>query len=192
MIVVGIDDEKNLFRFGVFYRALREYSWKPGPQPPMMARPVGAFIYFLKEPPAHLAPRAGYYALTVDSFKLVAEDPLAPLADLPRAVYETLTFRNGCVYCHGFRAMTAKSHHSLAATGAARGGFALPLESYPAQVWKAFMFDQINVAKKIGASPNPVDEDAREALYKLVVQGRTESAPASDKTKAEGDKAKTP
>jgi len=192
VIVVGIDDEKNLFRFGVFYRALREYSWKPGPQPPMMARPVGAFLYFLEEPPAQLAPRAGHYALTVDGFKLVAEDPLAPLADLPKPVYETLTFRNGCVYCHGFRAMAARSHHSVAATGAARGGFALPLESYPAQVWKAFMFDQMNVAKKIGASPNVVDADAREALYKLVAEARGESVPANEKTKVEGDTSKAP
>jgi hypothetical protein len=51
VIVIGLDDEKNLFQLGVFYRAHREYSWKSGAQPPMMARPLGAFIHFLKEPP---------------------------------------------------------------------------------------------------------------------------------------------
>jgi hypothetical protein len=72
------------------------------------------------------------------------------------------------------------------------GGVALPLESYPAQVWKGFVFDQMSAAKKIGASPNVVNEDAREALYKLVAEERGESARATEKAKVEGDKAKAP
>lgn len=59
-----------------------------------------------------------------------------------------------------------------ASTGAAHGGSALPLESYPAEVWKSFIFDQTAVAKKIGASPNPVAEGTRQAFYELVNKSR--------------------
>ena len=62
VIVIGIDDEKNLFRLGIFYRA-REYSWNSSAQP-AMARPLGAFIHCLKEPPAELAVQASQFALT--------------------------------------------------------------------------------------------------------------------------------
>ncbi|HWP58440.1 MAG TPA: hypothetical protein VNL14_11170 [Candidatus Acidoferrales bacterium] len=153
VVVVGIDEEKNLFRLGAFSQALREYSWKPGPQPPLMARPLGAFIYFLKEPPRALWPHPAQYALTEESFRLVEQDPLAPIRALPGPVYEALTFQNGCVYCHSFRGAGTKSHHILAATGAPHGGFALPLEDYPPDVWKEFIFNQIEVAKKMGVSP---------------------------------------
>ena len=175
VIVVGIDDEKNLFRLGVFSQTLREYSWKAGAQPPLMARPLGAFIYFLNEPPLPLRPRASHYGLKVDSFELAETDPLARLGDLPQPVYETLTFRNGCVYCHSFRGIDSKSHHNLASTGKPYGGFALPLESYPPHVWKEFLFNQLEVAKRIGASPNVVDAKARRSLYDLVVRSRAES-----------------
>jgi acetyl esterase/lipase len=169
VIVIGIDDEKNLFRLGIFYRALREYSWKPGPRPAMMARPLGAFIHFLEEPPPEFRRQFSHYSLTVDSFQLVDEDPLASLREVPKEVYEVLTFRNGCIYCHSFRGIGSRSHHNLASTGGPHGGFALPLEEYPAQVWKAFMFNQREVAAKMGATPNVVEENARRALYELVV-----------------------
>jgi acetyl esterase/lipase len=172
VIVIGIDEEKNLFRFGVFYRALREYSWKPGPRPPMMARPLGAFIHFLKEPPVELQAQSSHYALTSESFRLVNDDPLKRLRSTPKDVYEVLTYRNGCVYCHSFRGVGSRSHHTLVSTGAPHGGFALPLETYPAEVWKEFIFSQHEVAEKIGASPNVVEENVRQALYDLVVKFR--------------------
>jgi arylformamidase len=172
VIVVGLDDEKNLFRLGVFYRPNQEYSWKNGPQPPMMARPLGAFIYFLKEPPEELRLQPAQYGLTESSFKFTTSDPLAQLKDLKKDVYEAVTFRNGCVYCHDLRGVGSRSHHVVAATGAAHGGFALPLESYPPEVWKTFMFDQQTVAEKIGAHPNPVAEPSRKALFDLVNSSR--------------------
>lgn len=172
VIVVGLDDERNLFRLGVFYRAHREYSWKDGPQPPMMARPLGAFIHFMKEPPREIALQASHFALTEDSFRLVATDPLAALKDLRRDLHDTVTFRNGCVYCHSLRGVGARSHHVTAETGAPHGGFALPLESYPPEVWKAFLFDQTAVARTIGASPNPVADGVRQPLYDLVNRSR--------------------
>jgi hypothetical protein len=168
VIVIGLDDEKNLFRLGVFYRAQREYSWKSGAQPPMMARPLGAFIHFLKEPPAELAVQASQFALTEDSFRLVADDPLEALKDLRKDVYAAVTFRNGCVYCHSLSGTGSQSHHITAMTGKAHGGRALPLESYPPEVWKAFIFDQNRIAEKIGASPNPVAEQSRELFFDLV------------------------
>lgn len=172
VIVIGMDHERNLFRLGVFYRALREYSWKPGPRPPMMARPLGAFIHFLNEPGPELQPQSSHYALTTNSFRLVDEDPLALLSNVPKDLHDVLTYRNGCVYCHSFRGIGSRSHHALASTGAPHGGFALPLETYPPQVWKAFVFHQHEVAAKIGASPNVVDKNTRQALYDLVVESR--------------------
>lgn len=172
VIVVGLDDEKNLFRLGVFYRANLEYSWKPGPQPPMMARPLGAFIHFLKEPPPEIPVHPSQFALTEESFRLAAADPFTGLKDLRKDVYEAATFRNGCVYCHTLRGIGSQSHHVTAAAGAAHGGLGLPLESYPAEAWKSFIFDQNSIAKKIGATPNPVAEGARQAFFELVDKSR--------------------
>jgi arylformamidase len=179
VVVVGLDDEKNLFRLGVFYRALREYSWKDGARPPMMARPLGAFIHFMEEPPPEMMRQAPYYGLTESSFRLTEEDPLASLKDLPKEVYDAVTILNGCIYCHSFRGVGPQSHHVTASNSKPHGGLALPLESYPENVWKEFMFNQEAVAKKIGASPNIVSEEARQALYDLVVDSRKkQKAPA--------------
>jgi hypothetical protein len=172
VIVVGLDDEKNLFRLGVFYRALREYSWKTGAPPPMMARPLGGFIHFLKPPPSEIALQSAQFALTVGSFRRAAGDPLAGIQDLPVELYDVVTRRNGCVYCHTLRGLGSRSHHIVAGTGTAYGGEALPLESYPPEVWRAFIFDQVRVAKKIGASPNLVPEASRQGLFDLVNRSR--------------------
>ena len=178
VIVIGLDNEKNLFRLTTFYRGLREYSFKDGPAPPVMARPVGAFIHFLKQAPEELESAVRHFALTEDAFRIVATDPLAALADVPPNVYETVTFRNGCVYCHRWRDVGSRSHHITALTGDKHGGEALPLASYPPSVWKAFLFDQEEVARKIGIRPNPItDEVARQALYELVNASRAAPVP---------------
>jgi hypothetical protein len=49
---------------------------------------------------------------------------------------------------------------------------ALALESYPDAVWRRFVFNPDEAAKLIGASPNPVAEESRQALYDLVVAAR--------------------
>ena len=59
-------------------------------------------------------------------------------------------------------------------TGKLHGGFALPLESYPAEVWRTFMFQQIEVAKRMGATPNIVSDGARQTLFDLVNRSRSE------------------
>ena len=172
VIVVGIDDEKNLFRFSVFYRMLREYSWKNNPQLPAMARPLGAFIYFLAPPPKELSPQSAHYSLTHDSFQLVYKDPIEFARSLSKPVAEALTYRNGCLYCHTLRGVGSRAHHVVAATSAAHGGFALPLEEYPQEVWQTFVYRPEQAADRIGAIPNTVSEDARDELYRLIVDSR--------------------
>lgn len=138
----------------------------------MMARPLNAFIYFLKEPPDPLRRQPAQNARTEDSFRRVAGDPLATLKQMRKDLYETVTYRNGSVYCHELRGIGSRSHHVAAATGAPRGGVALPLESYLAEVWKSFIFDQNSVVRKIGASPNPVDKGLRQPFYEWVNASR--------------------
>ncbi|HVO93272.1 MAG TPA: alpha/beta hydrolase [Terriglobales bacterium] len=181
VIVIGIDDEKNLFRLRVFYRMFHEYSWKPGAAPPPLAMPLGGFIYFLEAPPRELTAQSWHFGLTADSFRRAPADPLKAIRDVPKEVEEALTFRNGCVYCHSFRGVGAQSRHVNALTGKPQGGVALPLESYLPEVWKFFMFDQENVAKKMGATPNIVGDSARQILFDLVNQSRRQQAAAPKK-----------
>jgi len=138
-----------------------------------MARPLGVSSIFMKAPPPELALQAAQFALTEDGFHLVASDPLAAIKDLPKNLYDVVTTRNGCVYCHGLRGIGARSHHTAALTGSAHGGEAIPLEAYPLEDWRNFVFDQLSVAKRIGASPNLVAEGARQSLCDLVKQSRT-------------------
>jgi len=171
-IVIGTDGEKNRFRLSTFFRMHHEYSWRPGSQPPPLAMPLGAFIYFLKEPPLELAAQSWHFGLTEDSFRRFKDDPLKAIRDVPQDVEQALTFRNGCVYCHSFRGAGSRSHHVQPLTGKAQGGFALPLESYPPEVWREFMFNQTAVARKMGATPNIVTEAARQTLFDLVERSR--------------------
>jgi acetyl esterase/lipase len=172
VIVVGLDDERNLFRLSTFYLMHREYSWKAGPPTPLLALTTGAFIHFLKEPPRELQAQSWHYGLTESGFRRMKDDPLKAIRDLPKEVQEALTYRNGCVYCHEFRGAGARSHHVQGLTGKVHGGFALPLESYPAEVWKAFIFDQERVAREMGAVPNTLQEKVKTVLFELVNQSR--------------------
>jgi acetyl esterase/lipase len=174
VVVVGVDDEKNLFRFSTFYRMYHEYSWKPAaqPRPPPLTMTLGAFIHFLEPPPRELAAQSWHYGLTENSFRRVKDDPLKSIRNVPRDVEDALTFRNGCIYCHSFRGVGSRSHHVHALTGKQQGGFALPLEDYPPEVWRNFIFNQVEVAKKMGATPNIVRESARQALFDLVNSSR--------------------
>lgn len=177
VLVIGLDDERNLFRLNVFYRNRLEYSWRPD-QPPIMARPAGAFIHFLDEPPPALRPGTrGGFGLTVDSFRLAQTDPFAILADLPHDVRDILVRRNACLSCHSFRGVGARTGHIEAATGKLRGGFALPLEAYPPEPWRRFVFDQAASARLIGVRPNPIEGPGAQELYELVVAERARRRP---------------
>jgi hypothetical protein len=70
--------------------------------------------------------------------------------------------------------MGPRSHHVRGLTGKSHGGFALPLESYPSDVWKTFIFDQEAAARKMGATPNIVPESVRQMLFELVNRSRAE------------------
>ena len=176
VIVIGVDEERNLFRFSSFYRMHHEYSWRPGGATPTLTLTLGAFIHFLENPPPELAAQSWHFGLTDDSFRRSQSDPLKTVRAVPKDVEEALTFRNGCVYCHSFRGVGAASHHVNAMTGKPQGGFALALESYPPEVWKTFMFDQETVAKKMGATPNLVRDSARQPLFDLVNESRNRQA----------------
>lgn len=173
VIVVGVDDERNLFRLTVFYQNKLEYSWKSD-TPYMMARSVGAFIYFLKPPPAELQPpTASMYALTMQGFRLSEEDPLAMMADLPRDIYQVMHHRNACFSCHSFRGTGVRAGHVRARNGEPAGGYAIALEDYPPQALRRFLFEQEKSAAIMGVRPNAVTVTAARQLHELVAAERS-------------------
>ena len=176
VIVIGLDDERNLFRLSAFYQNKREYSWKAD-KPDFSVRSVGAFLYFLKPPPPRFtAQTTAMFSLTIDSFRRTARDPLAAMADLPRDVYEVMLFRNACFSCHSFRGTDVRSGHTRARDGGLQGGFALPLEAYPPAVWRQFMFDNHKSAAAVGVRPNPVAGPAAAKLFDIVEKARKRGA----------------
>lgn len=172
VLVIGVDDERNLFRLTTFYKNHLEYSWKPE-RPPLMVRSLGGFIHFLKEPPDSLRPPTqAMFALTPDSFRRAATDPLADAGELPQDVHDVMEFRNACFSCHTFRGVGGRAGHVTAASGKTHGGFGLPLESYPPEVWRRFIFDHETSARMINVRPNAVKGPVAEKLYNLVVAER--------------------
>jgi acetyl esterase/lipase len=172
VIVIGLDDERNLFRLNTFYRNKRAYSWTDETTE-LSVRSMGAFVHFLSPPPPRFDARTtARYSLTIDSFSLHEQDPLAAVSDLPQDVHEVVYFRNACLSCHGFRGTGARAGHTRARDGALQGGFALPLESYPPEVWRQFMFDNHKSAAEIGVRPNPVTGPAAAKLFEIVVKER--------------------
>ncbi|MCH7709361.1 MAG: alpha/beta hydrolase [Myxococcales bacterium] len=174
VIVVGIDDERNLFRHIDIHRAKREYSWRDDlPPPPYLARPMGGFLYFLDEPKEKLMAKIpSHFSLDVSSFVLSQEDPLASLRGIDSDVFSVMTIENGCLNCHSFKGVGTRSSHLRARDGALQGGFALALEEYPPEVWKRFVFEQEESAAVIGATPNVVRVDAATKLYEAVERAR--------------------
>ena len=170
VIVIGLDDERNLFRMSAFYWNKRAYSWTDE-KTEMSVRSVGAFLHFLKPPPPRfVSSTTGKFSMTVDSFRRVERDPLAAMADLPPVVHDVMYFRNACFSCHSFRGTGVRAGHVRARDGRLQGGFALPLESYPPAVWRQFMFENHKSAAEIGVRPNPVAGAAAGMLYDIVVK----------------------
>lgn len=172
VIVVGMDDETNLYRLFGYYRLRQAYSWKKGEEPmPMMIRPLGPFLHFLKEPEESSPLRNRTYAvysLSEKSFRWVQDDPIAPLRSLEEPAKSALIGPQGCVKCHTFRGVGPKAHHALARDATAYGGFALALEEYPREVLRRFLFEQEAVAKSFDVSPLKIRSDAARALFDLV------------------------
>ncbi|MBS2017545.1 MAG: hypothetical protein JST00_31980 [Deltaproteobacteria bacterium] len=171
VVVVGIDDEKNLFRMFVTYSVLRSYSWKPETAPrPLLARPVGAFLHWPGDGPTapmRVATLADF-ALQPSSFKVVATDPLAPVRGIANPLGATLVNEQGCLQCHAFKGVGPRAHHLRAADGKPSGGDALPLEEYPSDVIRRFLFEQDDVAKSFGVNPLHVDPAAAKTLFAML------------------------
>jgi hypothetical protein len=164
VIVVGMDDERNLFRLLVTYNVYRTYTFKPETEPrPLLARPVGGFLYF----PKARRPRAvtfADFALTTSSFRVIGDDPLASVRALPKPLLRTLTDEQGCLQCHSLRGAGARSHHLRALDGKPTGGDALAFEEYPREVMRRFLFEQDEVAQIFGVAPIRVDKQVATQL----------------------------
>jgi hypothetical protein len=175
VIVIGLDNERQLFRMYGEYRTSREYSWQEeGATPPWSVRPLGAFLYYPAAPPARLDLR-GYaaYGLVPEGFVLSEEDPLAAVRGVPAPVAGVLFgTTEGCLTCHALGGVGAKSHHTNGITAQPQGGYGLPLESYDPEVMRRFLFDQKSVAKTMGVSPLMVDEATAALLLEAVARHR--------------------
>ena len=178
VVVVGLDDERNLFRLTDVYHTRRMYSWAEPERRRIMARPLGGFLYFLEEPPAGRHPRDfGRYALLPGSFRRVAEDPLAPVRDLPAPLLAFVTVEKGCLSCHRLRGAGSNAAHIRLADAGLGGGVALDLERYPAEAWRRYCFEQQAVADEVGATPVDLPPDTIRQLYELVVRERARQEP---------------
>ena len=90
-------------------------------------------------------------------------DPLAPLRSLTGGLREALIGEQGCLKCHNFRGVGARAHHALALDGKPYGAFGLPLEDYPSDVLRRFLFEQDAVAEELRGQAAPGGEDRRRA-----------------------------
>jgi hypothetical protein len=173
VIVVGIDDDRNLFRMYVTYNVHRTYSWKPETEPrPLMVRHIGAFLYLPdddKVSPFHVTTLADM-ALTPASFHVTDKDPLAVARAVPKLLGAALTNEQGCLQCHSLRGNGARAHHLRASDGKVAEAYGLPLEEYPRDVLRRFLFEQEKVAKSFGVSPLLVSDTVANQLLTEVAR----------------------
>jgi hypothetical protein len=112
------------------------------------------------------------FALTPESLRVTDEDPLAALRDLEPGFQEFLIRDKACVSCHRFRGAGARAGHLSASDAELVGGFALPLEEYPPDAWRRYVFEQEKVAKEIGATTVDLTPEWQRILYDSVVAER--------------------
>jgi hypothetical protein len=173
-VVIGLDGERNLFRVVDLYQTQRRYSWPESkPDPWILTRSVGAFLYFALPPPASvISNTSGLFGLTPESFQLTDSDPFAPLSDLEEVDRNLLVREKACVSCHQFRGVGARAGHIRASDGELVGGFALPLEEYPPEVWRRYCFEQTEVAAELGVRAVNLSPEWQQRLFELVVRER--------------------
>jgi hypothetical protein len=174
VIVIGIDDERNLFRMFVTYNVHRTYSWKPETEAsrPLMIRHIGGFLHVPGDAGAasmHV-PTLAEHALTTASFKVVDDDPLAIARKVPKPLADTLTNEQGCLQCHTLRGDGGRAHHLRAANGLVAEAHGLGLEEYPRDVLRRFLFEQDAVAKSFGVGPLHVSETVANQLLAEVAR----------------------
>ena len=164
VIIVGVDDETNLYRMAWFYRTKAMYSWKAD-VPELSARLLGPFLYFRKPIPEEMQiPMLLRSALSLDGITFSEEDPLESIKSYPPQIQKIITTDNKCIYCHQIGGVGGRYYHIKAETAEPQGGVAIPLEAYPDFVINAFLYDQVATAKKIGMTPNPLADDVVKAF----------------------------
>lgn len=168
IIIVGVDDEPNMYRFVWFYRTNKMNTWEDDVQE-ISARTLGPVLHFRKPVPDDLnIPLLLRSALSLDGIAFSHENPLAELKAYSHTIQRIITHENKCVYCHPIGTKTARAYHLDALTAKPQGGYGLPLSEYPDHVMRAFLFDQENVAKTIGMIANPLPEDVVDEFYEWV------------------------
>ncbi len=156
-IVVGVDDETNMYQLAWYYWNDLMYSWETK-VPNISAKPLGPALVFTKPVPDSLQlPFRQRTALHLKGMSFSKDDPLAKMKSYPENIQTIITKSNECIYCHSIEGVGGQNYHLNAYTAQPQGGFALALEDYSDDVMHAFLFNQEEVARKVGLSPNPID-----------------------------------
>ena len=155
-IVVGVDDETNMYQLAWYYWNDLMYSWDTK-VPNISAKPLGPALVFTKPVPEDLAlPFRQRTALHFKGMSFSNDDPLIKMKSYPPTIQTVITKGNECIYCHSIEGVGGRNHHLNAYTAQPQGGVALALEEYSDTVMREFLFNQEEVAAKVGLSPNPV------------------------------------
>lgn len=164
-IVVGIDDEPNMFRVSWFYRTNRMFSWLSERQNTSV-RPLGPFLSFRKPLPDDLIlPIYPLHVLYLGGIEFSNENPFEAISAYSDTVRRVITKDNKCIYCHQIEGMGGTAYHLDAMTAWPQGGYALPLADYSEEVMRQFVFDQEVAAAKVGVTPNAIEPAVADAFF---------------------------
>ena len=164
-IVIGIDDERNLYQMSTFYKTKQFYSWEPGgpEQDTLYVQSLGAFIHFRKPlPQQYELPYLQYSTIKFDSIAFSNIDPYAGIKNLTHAAFRVLT--QNCIPCHSIDGVGGAAYHMDSQTGEPQPGFARPLRTYSKEIYQNFFFNQTATAALIGVNPNYVERSVAEEL----------------------------
>ena len=164
-IVVGIDDEPNMYRVNWFYRTNRMFSWRSERQN-LSARPLGPFLSFRKPLPDDLTvPIYPLLVLHLGGIAFSNKNPFEAISAYSDTVQRVITKDNKCIHCHQIEGMGGSAYHLDAMTAQPQGGYALPLADYSEEVMRQFVFDQEAAAAKVGVTPNAVEPAVTDAFF---------------------------
>jgi acetyl esterase/lipase len=177
VLVIGIDDDRNLFTIPDIFRLEHAYSWRDAPEdPPFLARPMGAFLYLLEPPEEPRLPTSrARFSVAAGGLARSTDDPLAALRELDPAALRILTVEGGCIQCHSLRGLGGRGRRLRARDAEPHGAEALPLEEYPPEVWRRFCFEPRTTADLFGSWPHPGPGPAAGALHDAVERERTQA-----------------
>lgn len=164
-LVIGVDDELNLYRMFTFYKTKQFYSWEPdGPdEDTLYVQSLGAFIHFRKPlPRQYELPYLQYSTILFDSIAFTDVDPFAGIQNLTHQAYRVLT--QNCIPCHSVDGIGGAAYHMDAQSGEPQPGFARPLRTYSKEIYQNFFYNQTATAALIGVNPNYVDREVADEL----------------------------